>query len=336
MKRKINLLILFTILMLFSKAVAADENIEINCNINNDNIVCDLIGTSTDYEVVAIESSINTSSNIKLINLKNGSLWNGDTTNNVLSLYGIGTGNAKEFKIGTLNFEVINDEYEYGKISLNQVRFADSTYKWHNLKDVSTSFDTNYIKDNSNDNLNKILILIIIFIIFILCISITIYCIVKLKKNQYDFKLLIKNKLVVSFVILLLIFIVFFILLLSSSSEKAYLYYDCTDYNTEEIRCEIYGYSNYKIEAIEGNLENNTDMDLKFKVFSDWQGEIDKNNISLIAYNSKHNKFKIADLFITNYNNYSNKIKISNISFIDSFHKEHKLNDIIINLKEGK
>ena len=290
MKIKINLLILFTIIMLFSNVVFADENMKINCNINNNNIMCELLGTSTDYEVVAIESSINTSSNIKLISMKNDSLWNGDASNNLLSLYGIGTGSVKEFKIGTLNFEIVNDNYEYGKISLNQIRFADSTYKWHNLKDVSTSFDVNYIKDSSSNDWNRVLI----------------------------------------------IFIVFLILLLNNSSEKAYLYYDCTDYNTEEVRCEIYGYSNYKIEAIEGSFENNTDIDVKFKVVSDWQGEIDKNNISLIAYNNMQNKFKITDLFISNYKNSSNKIKISNIVFIDSFHKKHKLNDFVIKIKEEK
>ncbi len=336
MKIKINLLVLFTIIMLFSNVVFADENIKINCNINNNNIMCELLGTSTDYEVVAIESSINTSSNIKLISMKNDSLWNGDASNNLLSLYGIGTGSVKEFKIGTLNFEIINDNYEYGKIALNQIRFADSTYKWHNLKDVSTSFDVNYVKDSSSNDWNRVLIIVVLLIIFVLCFSIVIYCIVKLKKNDYKFKYLIKNKLIISFVILLIIFIIFLILLLNNSSEKAYLYYDCTDYNTEEVRCEIYGYSNYKIEAIEGSFENNTDIDGKFKVVSDWQGEIDKNNISLIAYNNMQNKFKITDLFISNYKNSSNKIKISNIVFIDSFHKEHKLNDFVIKIKEEK
>ena len=48
------------------------------------------------------------------------------------------------------------------------------------------------------------------------------------------------------------------------------------------------------------------------------------------------NKFKITDLFISNYKNSSNKIKISNIVFIDSFHKKHKLNDFVIKIKEEK
>ena len=39
MKIKINLLVLFTIIMLFSNVVFADENIKINCNINNNNII---------------------------------------------------------------------------------------------------------------------------------------------------------------------------------------------------------------------------------------------------------------------------------------------------------
>lgn len=331
------ILILFLFMLLFPLIVNAEEKIDIRCNLVSNIISCDINGIADEYEVVAIEAKINTTNNVELNRFKTNSLWNGDASDNLISIYGIGTGDKKEFDIGNLTFNIVNNNLGYAEISLEQVRFADSNYEWHYLQNVNTKFDVPYLELEKEKNL-ILPIIIIAIIIVILLISTFIYCIKKLKENNYDFRILFRNKLTIVFFSLLIIFIIIFILYIIKSNifykEKAYLYYECTNYNIDETKCELYGYANYDVSGFEAILENNTDLDINFKMISNWQGEFSDYKFMLTTYETTSKNFKIGDLFIKNADITKNTIKIVDTTFIDKNGLSHNVEDIIIKIKE--
>lgn len=332
-------LILFLFMLLIPLTVCAEEKIEINCNLISNVISCNLTGVADEYEVVAIETKINTTNNIELNRFSTNSIWNGDASNNLISIYGIGTGDKKEFDIGNLTFNIINNTLGYVEISLEQVRFADSNYQWHYLQNVNTKFDVPYLELKEEKNI-ILPIIIITLIIVILLITTFVYCLKKLKENNYDFGALFKNKLTIIFFGLLLIFIIILILFSIKSNifykEKSYLYYECIDYNNNEVKCELYGYTNYDISGFEGNLENNTDLDITFKTISKWQGAFTDYKFMLTTYENINNHFKIGDLFIKDTDITKNSLKIVDSTFIDNNGISHKIDDLIIKTNEVK
>lgn len=332
-------LMLFLFVLLLPLTVYAKEEIEIRCNLVSNVISCDLTGIAEEYEVVAIEAKINTTQNIELNRFSTNSIWNGDASDNLISIYGIGTGDKKEFDIGDLTFNILNNNLGYVEISLEQVRFADSNYKWHYLQNSNIKFDVPYLELKEEKNI-VLSIIIISSIIVILLIGIFIYCIKKLKENNYSFSLLMKNKNVIIFYILLIIFIIILVFLLTNSKifykEKSYLYYECIDYNNNEVKCELYGYANYNIEGFEGYLENNTELDIDFKMISKWQGDFSDNRFMLTSYEKVNNHFKIGDLFIKDSDITKNHLKIVAPSFIDDNGLGHKIDDLFIKIKEDE
>lgn len=328
--------ILVFIIFLFPCIVFAEEKVLVSCSVFTDKVSCSLSGISTDYEVVAIEAKVSFTNNLKLNGLKNSSLWNGDSSDNLISLYGIGTAGRSNFDIGVLTFDVINDTFDYGIVNFKQVKFADNNYKWHYLEDINTKFDVQYIENSEDNNYVSYIILFFAIVLIILLIFVALYCFMKLKKNNYSFMSLIKSKF--TFIFLLVIFIIAFIILISKSSlfhdNKLFVDYTCTEYNSDEIKCELYGYSDYEIEAVEGYIENNTGLDIKFKLISDWNGDFDGEKFMLLSSDKKNNKFSIGDLFVSNFTVNSNKIKIYDIKFFDVNDDDYDVDDVIINLKE--
>ena len=315
----------------------AEEKIELKCNNSVKSIICDISGFSSDYEIVAIEAKIVTTDNLKLIEYKNDSLWIGDASDNLISIYGIGASPNVNFNIGSLKFNVIDDNLDFGNVNLEQVRFADSNYKWHYLNDASSEFDVEYFDVPDNNSWQIILIILATFIILIILIALIIFCFKKIKEDNNYFKVNLRTKIIIIFVILLVIFIGLLILLIytiSSNKENGYLSYGCNKYKTNEVRCELFGYSNFNVNAIEASIDDYLFKDVEFKMFSNWQGDYTNGQFMLVNSENIKNKFKIGDLFIDSSKIQNKKVKIKNIKFVDSIGKEYKVDDLTIKIEE--